>query len=165
MGVSLHVNVPVQLGIVELNDTITVSNIITPPHIFDSFRQESIFDYEAFKSGIAIANIGNIMTRFTTDDISINVSQGLVIKAGSKLTSIKIQIADNANTTLINDALSWALSNLPSEQPDVIQLVFTFVLSNAAIDTADYSYNGKMSWTLGINYTLEQTGFATFATK
>ena len=149
--VSLQVNVPVQLGILDFIDAITISNTLVQEvdHRIDAIMT----DYNAFKSGDFIPDVGTKMTTFTESVISKDVSSDIRIKPGSAITSVKIQIVGNENTNAINDALQSALQKLPSVQPDIIQIVITFVLStDTKIETDDYTYEGKMSWTLAVNY-------------
>jgi hypothetical protein len=149
--VSLQVNVPVQLGILDFSDAITISNTLVQE--VDQQVDAIVSDYTAFKSGSFIPDVGTKMTTFTESIISNEVSSGVQIKPGSAITSVKIQIAENENTNAINDALQSALQKLPSIQPDIIQIVITFVLStDPKIETDDYTYEGKMSWTLAVNY-------------
>lgn len=149
--VSLQVNVPVQLGILDFSDAITISNTLVQE--VDQQVDAIVSDYTAFKSGQLIPDVGTKMTTFTESIISNEVSSGVQIKPGSAITSVKIQIAENENTNAINDALQSALQKLPSIQPDIIQIVITFVLStDTKIETDDYTYEGKMSWTLAVNY-------------
>lgn len=149
--VSLQVNVPVQLGILDFSDAITISNTLVQE--VDKKVDAIVSDYTTFKSGEFIPDVGTKMTTFTESVISNEVSSGVQIKPGSAITSVKIQIAENENTNAINDALQSALQKLPSIQPDIIQIVITFVLStDPKIETDDYTYEGKMSWTLAVNY-------------
>lgn len=41
---------------------------------------------------------------------------------------------------------------MPATQPEIAQIVLRFVLATAVIDTENYIYDGKMNWTLAINY-------------
>lgn len=149
--VSLQVNVPVQLGILDFSDAITVTNTLVQE--VDKQVDAIVSDYTSFKSGEFIPDVGTKMTTFTESVISDEVSSDVQIKPGSAITSVKIQIAENENTNAINDALQSALQKLPSIQPDIIQIVITFVLStDTKIETDDYTYEGKMSWTLAVNY-------------
>jgi hypothetical protein len=149
--VSLKVNVPVQLGILDFSEAITVTNTLVQE--VDKKVDAFVSDYTSFKSGSFIPDVGTKMTTFTESVISNEVSSGVQIKPGSAITSVKIQIAENENTNAINDALQSALQKLPSVQPDIIQIVITFLLSiDQKIETDDYTYEGKMSWTLAVNY-------------
>ena len=148
--VSLQVNVPVQLGILDYSDVITVSNTLVQE--VDERVEYFVSDYAAFVGGAIIPDVGTKMATFAETVISNEVSSSIQIKPSSTLTSVKIQVAENANTDAINEALQSALGNLPAIQPDTVQIVLTFVLATETIETDDYTYDGKMSWTLAINY-------------
>lgn len=149
--VSLQINVPVQIGVLDSDsDVITVSNTLVRAvdHSIDDF----ISDYELFVAGAVIPDVGKKMTTFAETVISNQVNSSIKIKQNSTITSVRIRVAENGNTNTINNALQSALGNLPDTQPEIVQIVLTFVLATAAIDTEDYFYDGKMNWTLAINY-------------
>lgn len=148
--VSLRVNVPVQLGVLDFSDTITVSSEII--RTADGIVQSDITDYELFKGGAIIPDVGTKMAQFAETTISNTVSSAIRIKPDSPITSVKIQVAENANTEAINEALQSALANLPAVQPNIVQIVLTFVLATEPIETEDYIYDGQLSWTLAVNY-------------
>jgi predicted naringenin-chalcone synthase len=150
-GISLQINVPVQLGILDFMDIVTVSNTLVQE--VDHTIETVVSDYTAFKNGEIINDMATKMTTFTESVISKEVSQDIRIKPGSVITSVKIQIYKDENSNVIIDAVKSALQNLPLFQQDIVQIVITFVLSTQTmIETDDYTYDKKMRWTLAINY-------------
>ena len=150
--ISLRVNVPVLLAVEEHSGDIIVLNTLVPDTLLDSHSNVVLNNYEMLTSGVIYETVGTQMTTFAANQITDYVSRTIVYKQGTKVKSVVIKIMDDDNISAINAAL--ANVQLPAVQPDVVQLVFTFVLSNEPIDTPDYSYeDGKRTWTMGINLT------------
>lgn len=148
--VSLRVNVPVLLAVEEHSGDIIVLNTLVPDTLLDSHSNIVLDNYEMLTSGVIYETVGTQMTTFAANQITDYVSRAIVYKPGTKVKSVAIKIMDDDNISAINAAL--ANVKLPTVQPDVVQLVFTFVLSDEPIDTPDYSYvDGKRTWTMGIN--------------
>jgi hypothetical protein len=148
--ISLRVNVPVLLAVEEHSGDIIVLNTLVPDTLLDSHSNIVLDNYEMLTSGVIYETVGTQMTTFAANQITDYVSRAIVYKPGTKVKSVAIKIMDDDNISAINAAL--ANVQLPAVQPDVVQLVFTFVLSNEPIDTSDYSYvDGKRTWTMGIN--------------
>ncbi len=149
-AVSLRVNIPVLLAVEEHAGEITVLNTLVPDTKLDAHSNVVLDNYEMLTSGAIYETVGTKMTDFASNQITDYVSRALVYKPGTKVKSVVIKIMDDDNISAINAAL--ANVQLPALQPDVVQLVFTFVLSNEPIYTPDYSYvDGKRTWTMGIN--------------
>ena len=150
--VSLRVNIPVLLAVEEHAGEITVLNTLVPDTDLDKNSKVVLNNYEMLTSGAIYEEIGTKMTEFASNQITDYVSRALVYKPGTNVKSVVIKIIDDANVSAINAALTSV--QLPAVQPDVVQLVFTFVLSDEPIDTPDYSYlDGKRKWTMGISLT------------
>lgn len=150
--VSLRVNIPVLLAVEEHTGEIAVLNTLVPDAQLDAHSNIVLNNYEMLTSGAIYETVGTKMTDFASNQITDYVSRTLVYKPGTNVKSVVIKIIDDANVSAINDAL--ANVQLPTVQPDVVQLVFTFVLSDEPIDTPDYSYvDKKRTWTMGINLT------------
>ena len=166
--ISLRVLVPVLLAVEEHSGDITVLNTLVPDAILDAHSTVVLNNYEMLTSGAIYDTVGTQMTDFATNQITNQVSASLVYKPGSAVKSVVIRIMDDDNVSAINTALAGIGAQLPTVQPDVVQLVFSFVLSDGKIDTPDYSYDGKLTWTMGINLTKPtavQTEWATYLTK
>jgi len=147
--VSLQINVPVQIGVLD-SDVITVSNTLVQE--VDDSIDDFISNYAAFVAGAIIPDVGTKMATFAETVISNQVNSSIKIKPNSTITSVRIRVAENENTNTINNALQSALGNMPATQPEIVQIVLRFVLATAVIDTENYIYDGKMNWTLAINY-------------
>ena len=153
MVLSIFVNIPLQLGIEERNDDITVKQELVPSSELDHVYEDFMSDYADFKSGSILPGIGVKMIDFTENHITTVVTNGIVYLPGSKVKSIAIRLVDNSNSDIINSALPNVLKGLPDEQPQVVQIILNFVLSDKSISTPDYYYTGPLTWTMGINYT------------
>jgi hypothetical protein len=157
MVLSLRVNIPMQLAIVESSGSITILEELLPNTSLDKFYVSDITNYEIIKSGEIIPDIGMKMIDFTSNHITSIVMNSININPDSKVKSVVIKLVDNANSDIINLSLQNALKTLPEIQPEVIQIVLNFILSETPITTSDYSYDGPLSWTMAINYTKTST--------
>ena len=165
MVLSLRVNIPLQLGIVESSGSITILEELLLPVDLDKSYDKVITDYEKIKSGEIVEDIGLKMINFTSNYITSVVTRAIIFQKDSKVKSVVIRLVDNQNSELIAKSLEDVLKTLPDIQPDVIQIVFNYVLSKTSILTPDYSYDGPLSWTMAINYTNGTTNGPTNYTK
>jgi hypothetical protein len=152
MVLSLRVNVPMQLAIVESSGSITILEELLPITSLDKFYVSDITNYNQIKSGEIIPDIGMKMIDFTSNHITNVVTSSIKINPDSKVKSVIIKLVDNANSDIINLSLQNALKTLPEIQPEVIQIVLNFILSDKTIRTDDYSYEGPLTWSMCVYY-------------
>ena len=153
---SIRVNIPMQLAIVESSGGIEILSELLQETELNKIYTE-VGDYTKIKSGDIIPEIGLKIIDFTSNYITNDVSSKIKYNTGSNVKSVIIRPVDNSNMNYANESLQRALSSLPAIQPDTIQIVLNFILSETPIVTSDYSYNGKLNWTMGINYNMNSS--------
>ena len=164
---SIRVNIPMQLAIVESSGGIEILTELLQETELNKIYTE-VGDYTKIKSGAIIPEIGLKIIDFTSNYITNDVLSSIKYLSDN-VKSVIIRPVDNSNMNYANESLQRALSSLPAIQPDTIQIVLNFILSETPIVTQDYYYNGPLAWTMGINYNLQnQIGrgeFPNFNTK
>ena len=157
MVLSFRVNIPMIMAIEERTDSITILEELLPNTKLDKFYVSDITDYKQIKSGEIIPDIGMKMIDFTSNHINNVVTSAIKINPESKVKSVVIKLVDNKNSDLIATTLQNVLKSLPTIQPEVIQIVFNYVLSKTSILTPDYSYDGPLTWSMCVYYTTNTT--------
>ena len=151
---SIRVNIPMPLAIVESSGGIEILTELLQETELNKIYTE-VDDYTKIKSGAIIPDIGLKIIDFTSNYITNDVLSRIKYNTTGNVKSVIIRPVDNSNMNYANESLQRVLRSLPMTQPDTIQIVLNFILSETPIVTQDYSYKGPLAWTMGIKYNLQ----------